>query len=1399
MPACLVYLMMKGHFGPFQTFLERFDQALKEAKPLKLQNCAIRPEFLSLLSLERLIEFHNLLEESPLASYLDRKIIQKLQAEIVYRGLVKIPRDFNVFKSFVQKQYPKDALTLSLDRLSQIVQTPTDWMQQEIAFLSELRQLRELGSRFEEVLTKILSTFWPETIQNKAVTHILFVRSKQLHNLVVENYVRPAIVRRIATIGNPAGEKIFATLSNLGEEFEETVQGIQFNLMSQNLLETRLEYEFDDSLISWTDFYGEGRSAGLAFAYLALAYQEPLYRNLGPYLACFGSYKDGIIGRVEQIREKVLAAKESGIRVLVIPEDNIPEIQNDREGCRVIKYRSGPVGEALNFVAQELTRLVDGLPEELKPVKGRHPFYQVGLKAGPGIVSWELVQERSRGFVGRKEEEEELLRFLIQQPRGYLFVEGDPGIGKSALLSQLIQDLLGEGDREGRPPDLLELVTGLGKQGLTLAFHLCYAGNRISIDVPRILSSLMQQLAVQGGQHTFIPPERSSHALLNLARAVVAQRKGKVLILIDGIDEALSVHPSHRHTAILETFLPGHLPDGVFILISARRGVLPTIPNPFIPSFRLELRGLPSESIHQLLFETLNRVGRPINLSSFSEKDIEAVRRVSAGNPLYIRMLAEDLIQGRLRMDGAHQLPLGVEGYFEDIFRRLCVNSRWATLRDCLLLLAVSRDYLSVDQVRAILDLSWIEAQEAIEGELQSILIKNTTTSEVLSYQLFHEKFREFLVNLFLGKLPEVVSRLNRHLVRQALRIPAMEAVLEPAHLTRVRQQLLTYCRRWRETGDAYPLLYLPGHLYETDAGEELEALLRKTDFLEVKLRRLADPFLAAEDIRYLTLVLLKGGRDQDVVELALTEKGFQRDGIVLALRGAGPNYTLQIHGIVNALITVQPSDLSPFQRMQFRWSRYFLSHPQVPASILNARRAAIKVAYSLGMDEVLVQAAQEDSQVVRVMLIPYLYHFWKERRDRGWHLIQHLCSRPRLSQPWNLWRLLETPIGVSIVILSYHFDEPEVVEQLKECWQANSRRLFHIPPDMGRLHKLWLQTFWGGLIFILTQILMRFLATQPEFQPINLVELKDAFLRPNPEYQKLVRVLECLEDPDSGFTQALEVLLSRNTSFDVYLMIALEWTFIYHGSRDPGGVLAALDRIHREGCSWFRQSALFVAFHTLDKARRVEDEWLETYARMTRETIRSTQATFQTAKRTYSLLPHMAWAEVVFDKHRPAGRARFIPEFLRDAIASGHIAYARRTILAGVVLSLIYRRHQLALDALRSALEVQDDRLQDLLINALANIRFYEQETVDRFLEHQDARELARRVASITPTILFGHIQNCFDEFFYHGIIHSDDFRTEVVGALRYRLQAQSPTQWLRHVVKRYVNAFLGEKLFPM
>src|SRR6202035_4110125 len=103
---------------------------------------------------------------------------------------------------------------------------------------------------------------------------------------------------------------------------------------------------------------------------------------------------------------------------------------------------------------------------------------------------------------------------------------------------------------------------------------------------------------------------------------------------------------------------------------------------------------------------------------------------------------------------------------------------------------------------------------------------------------------------------------------------------------------------------------------------------------------------------------------------------------------------------------------------------------------------------------------------------------------------------------------------------------------------------------------------------------------------------------------------------------------------------------------------MRALYQVHRDGCEWFRHSALYIAYHALNLAERAEDEWLDLYARMTRETISSTRGTFQTPTKQYELLPHIATAEIIFDKHRPQGRAQFIPEFYAEAKSLGDLDY---------------------------------------------------------------------------------------------------------------------------------------------
>ncbi len=351
-------------------FLQDFDQAIQEKDPLRILNHPIQPEFLQLLRLETLEAFHRMLEGySPTLRRMlhQNPSIQKIQAEIVRRYLIRIPRDFSPLRLFLEEHFPDDQLTQALDELNQAVAAETDWIRQDRAFVSKLREIRGRGSRFDEVIAIILSAFPKKADANKALTHVAFVRHGAPDSLEAQ-YMSPAIFRQIATVGNTAEGEIFSG-SNIGPEFERTANAVQFNLRGSGLLREFIQYQFDDAIIFWNQFYGEGKSAGLAFAFLAYMYQNPRYRVLAPYLACFGSYDGEIITRVEGTRDKVIAAKERGIRVLVLPKNNVGEVSELIDGCEVIEYDGGPPAEVVKCIAKKTKRLVERLQPKWDRIK----------------------------------------------------------------------------------------------------------------------------------------------------------------------------------------------------------------------------------------------------------------------------------------------------------------------------------------------------------------------------------------------------------------------------------------------------------------------------------------------------------------------------------------------------------------------------------------------------------------------------------------------------------------------------------------------------------------------------------------------------------------------------------------------------------------------------------------------------------------------------------------------------------------------------------------------------------------------------------------------------------------------------------------------------------------------
>ena len=159
---------------------------------------------------------------------------------------------------------------------------------------------------------------------------------------------------------------------------------------------------------------------------------------------------------------------------------------------------------------------------------------------------------------------------------------------------------------------------------------------------------------------------------------------------------------------------------------------------------------------------------------------------------------------------------------------------------------------------------------------------------------------------------------------------------------------------------------------------------------------------------------------------------------------------------------------------------------------------------------------------------------------------------------------------------------------------------------------------------------------------------------------------------------------------------------------------------------------------------------------------VRTTRATLRTQVGTYSLSSTLAGIEVVFERHRPEGRARFLPEYFKIALAENDEDLAVRVVKAAHLVSLL-GQPSIALDAIDPMADVVDEHpaLEKPIVEVLANIRLFEDAAVDSRLASRYQPQLARLVHATSPTVSANEFPTMIDFFVNHQLIHSEDGAT--------------------------------------
>lgn len=377
--------------------------------------------------------------------------------------------------------------------------------------------------------------------------------------------------------------------------------------------------------------------------------------------------------------------------------------------------------------------------------KGQEITMQSAL---PAIFA-RYVELKTRGFVGRAHLFAELEHFLVNNDCGYLSLVGEPGIGKSALLSEFVR-----------------------RRSCSSYFFIRTDGITKAAD---LYDSLEDQITERFELDIASDPDLLPGARLNNLFEEAAKARGseKVIVTIDALDECEDIDGALQLSNSL--FLPRALPAGVYVILT-RRPLLPEIFN-----VRLETElGVANHVVDLMTYETQNQEDIETFLRvhyeqsprgpwlTFHKLDVatavaELAKR-SDSNFMYLRHILPHLDEHPADFAPV-ALPQGLKGYYEGHWQRM-LKGHDATdnLFAAIYIIAAAQKPVSGLLLAEMIDSNPVEALRFIARWRE--FLEETGSAEP-GYRLYHASFSDFLL-----KKDEIRWRTaNRSLKRWLVRL----------------------------------------------------------------------------------------------------------------------------------------------------------------------------------------------------------------------------------------------------------------------------------------------------------------------------------------------------------------------------------------------------------------------------------------------------------------------------------------------------------------------------------------------------------------------------------------------------------------------------------------------------
>ncbi len=336
-----------------------------------------------------------------------------------------------------------------------------------------------------------------------------------------------------------------------------------------------------------------------------------------------------------------------------------------------------------------------------------------------------LITEKTKDFVGREYVFTAIDDFLNSQPSGYFIIEGDPGVGKSAILAEYVR-------RTGCVAHF-----NVRAQGITHA--------------SQFLESVCKQLIAR---YNLPYPSLPTNATRNgafLARvlAEVNDQFSEDELLVVGLDALDEVDMSGHTPGSNILYLPPSLPDNIYFILTRRHITVPLVIQS--PQHLLDLVQYYDESLQDVKIYVQQAVEQPqlrawIDAQELTiDNFISILAEKSENNFMYLRYVLPDIERGVYKDLSIDRLPVGLAGYYEDHWQRMGMTTKPLprVKIKIVYILAEIRQPVSRGLIAEFSDEDQFTVQEVLD-EWEQFLRKQPAEGET-HYSVYHTSFRDFL------------------------------------------------------------------------------------------------------------------------------------------------------------------------------------------------------------------------------------------------------------------------------------------------------------------------------------------------------------------------------------------------------------------------------------------------------------------------------------------------------------------------------------------------------------------------------------------------------------------------------------------------------------------------------